>query len=324
MASIRQVMLAVAALVVAGVVWFAVDRARPHTAGDTLFGNVEQRQVDLAFNTEGTVLALLRQEGDQVHDGDTLAELDPTTLMQVVALADAKRDAAKAQLDLLLAGTRSEEIDRARGADASAAAAVIRTEAVFARQQDLARRDIASQQTFDDARAALDQARAQRAQSAAALAQAIAGPRPLEIEAGRAQLRAAEATARLAHEQLAHTKLRAPGDGVIMTRVVEKGSVVLPTSPIYSMAMAGEVWVRAFAPEPWLGRLVPGTLVTITSDAGKSWQGRIGYVSPAAEFTPKTVETPELRTQLVYRLRIRVENPDDAIRQGMPVTVRLK
>ena len=233
-------------------------------------------------------------------------------------------DAAKAQLDLLIAGTRSEEIDRARGADASAAAAVVRTEAVFARQQDLARRDIASQQTFDDARAMLDQARAQRIQTAAMLAEATAGPRPLEIEAGRAQFRAAEATLRLAHEQLSHTRRVAPADGTIMTRVVEKGSVVLPTSPIYSMAMAGEVWVRAFAPEPWLGRLVPGALVTISSDGGRTWQGRIGYVSPMAEFTPKTVETPELRTQLVYRLRIRVENPDDAIRQGMPVTVQLK
>ena len=323
MASIGRIVPAVLAVAVAGGVWFAVDRIRPRAATDTLFGNVEQRQVDLAFNTEGTLQALARQEGDRVKAGDLLAELDPATILQVVALADAKRDAAKAQLDLLLAGTRPEEIARARGADASAAAAVIRAESVFARQQDLAKRDIASQQTFDDARAALDQARAQRVQTAAVLAQAIAGPRPLEIEASRAQLRAAEATARLAGEQLAHTRLLAPGDGIIMTRVVEKGSVVLPTSPIYAMAMAGEVWVRAFAPEPWLGRLAPGTLVAIASDGGKSWQGRIGYVSPSAEFTPKTVETPELRTQLVYRLRIRVENPDDAIRQGMPVTIRL-
>ena len=90
------------------------------------------------------------------------------------------------------------------------------------------------------------------------------------------------------------------------------------------MALDDEVWVRAFAPEPLLPRLAPGTEVTVTADGtDRAYRGRIGYVSPAAEFTPKTVETPELRTQLVYRLRIRVENPDDGVRQGMPVTIGL-
>ena len=324
MASLKRVVPAVVLLaVVGGAVWLAVQRAGAGVPSGTLFGNVEMRQVDLAFNTEGAVAALLRQEGDRVKAGDRLAKLDDATLLQVVALSDAKRDAAKAQLDLLLAGTRPEEIDRARGASANAMAAVIRAEGVFARQQDLAKRDIASQQTFEDARAALDQARAQRVQADAALAEAIAGPRKEELEAARAQLRAAEATAALAHVQLSHTDLAAPSDGVIMTRVVEKGSVVLPTSPIYSMALTSEVWVRTFAPEAMLSRAVPGAAAAISDDAGHRWQGHIGYVSPMAEFTPKTVETPELRTQLVYRLRIRVDNPDDAVRQGMPVTVVL-
>jgi HlyD family secretion protein len=90
------------------------------------------------------------------------------------------------------------------------------------------------------------------------------------------------------------------------------------------MALDDEVWVRAFAPEPLLPRVAPGTEVVLATDGtSKTYRGRIGYVSPAAEFTPKTVETPELRTQLVYRLRIRVENPDDGIRQGMPITITL-
>ena len=98
---------------------------------------------------------------------------------------------------------------------------------------------------------------------------------------------------------------------------------MLPGAAVYSVAIQGEVWVRAFAPEPLLPRLVPGALVTVTTDGGHSYRGRIGYLSPAAEFTPKTVETPELRTQLVYRLRVRVEDPDDGLRQGMPVTLHL-
>ena len=108
-----------------------------------------------------------------------------------------------------------------------------------------------------------------------------------------------------------------------MTRVIEPGTVVLPSSAVYSMAIAGEVWVRCFTPETLLPLTVPGTEVTLTTDGGKTYRGRIGYVSPTAEFTPKTVETPELRTQLVYQLRIRVENPDDGLRQGMPLTIHL-
>ena len=108
-----------------------------------------------------------------------------------------------------------------------------------------------------------------------------------------------------------------------MTRVIEPGTVVLPAASIYSMALDDEVWVRAFAPEPLLPRLIPGSEVVLTTDgSSKPYRGNIGYVSPAAEFTPKTVETPELRTQLVYRLRIRVEDHDAAIRQGMPVTIQ--
>jgi HlyD family secretion protein len=111
---------------------------------------------------------------------------------------------------------------------------------------------------------------------------------------------------------------------MIMTRVLEPGTVVLPATNVYSMALDDEVWVRSFAPEPLLPRVVPGSEVTLSADGvGRTYRGRIGYVSPAAEFTPKTVETPELRTQLVYRLRIRIEDPDDAVRQGMPITIRL-
>jgi HlyD family secretion protein len=144
-----------------------------------------------------------------------------------------------------------------------------------------------------------------------------------DIEAARANLAAADATLALARTQLAHTRLIAPCDGIVMTRVIEPGTVVLPAAAVYSVAISGEVWVRAFAPEPLLPRVAPGTAVTVVTDGGHSYRGVVGYVSPLAEFTPKKVETPELRTQLVYRLRVRVSNPDDGLRQGMPVTVHL-
>ena len=320
----RRVVLAVivlAALLGLGVL--VVLRLNAGPAPGTLYGNVEIRQVDLAFNAEGAVLTMAKREGDPVRQGELLAEIDAATMRDLLALAEARRDAAKAQLDLALAGTRVEEIDRARANVAAAQAALARDQASFIRLEELTKHDFASRQAFDDARMALDNSRARVGQTQAALTEAINGPRPQEIDAARANLREAEASVALSREQLGHARLTAPSDGVVMTRVIEPGTVVLPSSPVYSMAISGEVWVRAFAPEALLGRVAPGTEVALASDGGKSWRGRIGYVSPTAEFTPKTVETPELRTQLVYRLRVRVENPDDGLRQGMPLTIRL-
>ncbi|HSZ90336.1 MAG TPA: HlyD family efflux transporter periplasmic adaptor subunit [Acetobacteraceae bacterium] len=321
----RRIAFAVIAVaVIGGIVWLAVQRLTATAPPGTLYGNVEIRQVDLSFNAEGTVLAMPKNEGDRVRQGEMIAELDPATYQSAADLAAARRDAAKAQLDVLVAGTRPEDVDQARANLAAAQASLANGEATFERQKSLTASNASTKQLLDDARMALDAGRAKLDQTQAALTEAVNGPRAEDIAAARAQLRAAEATVDLSSTQLARTKLIAPANGTIMTRVIEPGTVVLPASNVYSMALDNEVWVRAFAPEPMLTRVAPGTEVTLTTDGtNKSYRGNIGYISPAAEFTPKTVETPELRTQLVYRLRIRVENPDDGIRQGMPMTIAL-
>ena len=314
--------LAVAAI--GAVIWLVVQRLDATAPPGTLYGNVEIRQVDLSFNDEGTVSTMSKREGDRAKQGDVIAQLDPATYQSGYDLAVARRDAAKAQLDVLLAGTRPEDIDEARANLAAAQASLANAEASFERQKSLAATNATTKQLLDDARMALDSGRAKVDQMQVLLTKALNGPRAEDIDAARAQLRAAEATVDLSRTQLDRTKLVAPANGTIMTRVIEPGTVVLPAANVYSMALDDEVWVRAFAPEPLLPRVVPGTDVTLTTDGThKTYRGRIGYVSPAAEFTPKTVETPELRTQLVYRLRIRVENADDGIRQGMPMTITL-
>jgi HlyD family secretion protein len=321
----KRLPLAVIAIAaVGGIGWFVAQRLTAVTPPGTLYGNVEIRQVDLSFNAEGIVVAMPKREGDPVRQGELIAELDAATYQSTYDLATARRDAAKARLDVLLAGTRPEQIDQARANVAAAQASLTNAEATYERQLGLAARNASTKQLLDDARMALDAGRAKLDQMQAALTEAVNGPRLEDIAAARAELRAAQATVELAATQLARTKLMAPANGTIMTRVIEPGTVVLPAASIYSMALDDEVWVRAFAPEPLLPRLIPGSEVALTTDgSSKSYRGSIGYVSPAAEFTPKTVETPELRTQLVYRLRIRVEDHDAAIRQGMPVTIRL-
>lgn len=140
-----------------------------------------------------------------------------------------------------------------------------------------------------------------------------------------ANLKQAEAAIGVAMTNLQDTEVFAPNDGFILTRIREPGTVVKEADPIYTLSLLSPVWVRAFIAEPYLGKIYPGMQAQIHTDTkeGKIYEGYIGFISPVAEFTPKTVETTQLRTDLVYRLRIIADNPDFGLKQGMPVTVTL-
>jgi HlyD family secretion protein len=140
-----------------------------------------------------------------------------------------------------------------------------------------------------------------------------------------ANLRQGEAAVAIAAKNFQDTQVFAPTNGFVLTRIQEPGAVVKESDPIYTLSILSPVWVRAFISEPYLGRVHPGMLADIYTDShdGKVYQGHVGYISPVSEFTPKTVETTQLRTDLVYRLRIIADNPDQGLRQGMPVTVKL-
>lgn len=149
-----------------------------------------------------------------------------------------------------------------------------------------------------------------------------------DAQANRDQLYAnflqANAAVAVAKDNLAYTNACAPTDGIILTRIREPGTVVNPADPVYTLSISSPVWVRAFVDEPDLGRVYYGMRATVFTDSGRRYEGQVGFISPVAEFTPKTVETLQLRTDLVYRLRIYVNNPDHGLVQGMPVTVKLK
>lgn len=146
------------------------------------------------------------------------------------------------------------------------------------------------------------------------------------LEALQANLASAQAAERVAEDNFEYTRVYAPNDGIILTRIREPGSVVNPTDPVYTLSILSPVWVRAYVSEPDLGRIAYGMHASVFTDTdhGKVYHGKIGFISPVAEFTPKTVETTKLRTDLVYRLRIYVDNPDNLLKQGMPVTVKIK
>jgi len=150
---------------------------------------------------------------------------------------------------------------------------------------------------------------------------AISSKRVLE-----GNLKEAVATLGIAETDLQDTELYSPSDGTILTRIREPGTVVRQADPIYTLSLLSPIWVRAFVSEPQLGLIYPGMPAEIYTDTpgSRPYRGHIGFISPVAEFTPKTVETTQLRTDLVYRLRIVADNPDRGLKQGMPVTVKLK
>jgi len=289
-----------------------------------LYGNVDIREVELAFRVPGRLVAMDVDEGETIKAGQHLARIDPQPYRDALAAAEAGVLQAKANVDKLESGVRPQEVQQARAAVREAEAASRDAERNFERQQGLVESGASSQRILDAAAAQRDATAARLASTREALALAEEGFRAEDIAAAKANLAAAIARRDQAKTQLDDTDLTAPSDGTLLARVREPGSMVAPGVPVYSLSLDNPVYVRAYASETDLGSVVPGTMVEVTTDAAdKTYQGRIGFVSPRAEFTPKSVETTELRTDLVYRLRIVVTDADDRLRQGMPVTVEV-
>ncbi len=310
-----------------GGVWAWRTYEQANTDGPLrLYGNVDIRQVDLAFNAEGKIADIPVEEGDRVGEGELLARLDSAIYEHAVTAAEARLAESEARLAELEAGSRPEEIDQAEAAVRRYEARVADARATLARRRRLLENDNVSEAAYDEAQRAYEEAKAVLAQQRAELALARQGPRQERIAAARAQRDFNRATLALARERLANTELFAPAGGTILTRIREVGATVGPTSPVLTLAVRDPVRVRTYVDEPNLGRVVPGMAVSLTTDSApdKVYAGQVGFVSPTAEFTPKTVQTPELRTDLVYRVRVIVQNPDDSLRQGMPVTVTLQ
>jgi HlyD family secretion protein len=287
-----------------------------------LYGNVDIREVQLAFRQPGRVVQVLFDEGDFVTTGTRVATLDAQPYLETLAAAQAAVQVARAELAKMHSGLRPQEITQAREVLKQAQALAYQTERDYARARKLLPSKASSQQDVDNTRAARDQAVAGVKVATAALSQAEEGFRKEDIAVAEAQLLAAIAVQDQATTALADTELFAPSNGTVIARIREPGSMVTSQNAIYNLSLDYPVYVRAYINETVLGRIAPGTPVRVRSDSSeKIYHGQIGFISPRAEFTPKTVETVELRTDLVYRLRIVVNDADPALRQGMPVTV---
>lgn len=313
-------------LVVAAGAFVLLRGDREAEEGLTLYGNVEMRQVDVGFRVAGRLQEMSAEEGDHVRAGTLLARLDTKPFGDVLAQAEAQTQVRSAELARLQAGLRPAEIDKARArlAEFEASSRVARQ--THQRQARLLESGAVSKQAYDESAARLGEAEARVAAAGKELALAREGFRREEIAAGRAQLKAARAATGAARTALDDTRLYAPAAAVVLSRVREPGSILRAGEPVLSLALERPIWVRAYVAEKDLGRVAPGTPAMVHTDSApdRPYAAQVGFVSPVAEFTPKTVETPDLRSDLVYQIRVVVARPDAGLRQGMPVTVRLR
>ena len=313
---------------VAGSVWWWMNRRESAPGELVVYGNVDLRQVQLSFNNSERIAAVLVQEGDRVRQGQLVAQLETRRLEPQLAQAEAQAAAQRQVVQRLRSGSRPEEIAQARANVESAKA-----DAVNARQQyeriksaaEMSAGRAVRQQDVDSANAALQVAEAKLAVNQRALELAVIGPRKEDIAEAEARLRANEAQVALLRQQLVDAQLLAPVDAVVRTRILEPGDMASPQKPVFSLAITDPKWVRAYVSESDLGKIREGTAAAVAVDSfpKRRFDGWVGFISPVAEFTPKPVQTEELRTSLVYEIRVFVKDPSDELRLGMPATVYL-
>ncbi len=305
--------------------WWTGWGARSEARTITVYGNIEIRDVQLAFNGEEHVAEVLVEEGDFVKPGQLLARLQTDRLEAQIDRANADIEAQAQVVRRLENGTRPQDIEKARANVAAAEARVKNAQRVLDRVRETVTTGASSQEDLDDALAQLDVENATLNVRRQELDLAVIGPREEDIAEAHATLASRRADLALLKDRLLDTALFAPAAGIIQSRILEPGDYATPARPLFTLALINPKWVRAYVPEPELGKIAQGMRATVTTDSFPTmkFQGWVGFISPTAEFTPKTVQTTELRTRLVYQVRVYVNDPDNLLRLGQPVTVQI-
>ena len=303
------------------------DRARAS-------GSVEATEVQISSQVGGRLIELKVAEGDRVTVGQTIAQLDTTDILLVVRRATADRDLATAQLALLLAGSRQEDIRQAaaqvKGAEADTAGArddLAAAQADVVRFETLLKSSSGTQKQRDDAAARRDlaKARLQAAQERVlaareALTRLERGARPEEIAAARARLAATEAQIASFEQNVKDATVASPVAGVVTQKLADAGEILAPRAAIVNIVDLDHAWANIYIDEPLVPRLRLGQPATIFTDAGGAGlTGTVTFISPKAEFTPRNVQTAEERSKLVYRIKVSVDNTQGILKPGMPV-----
>jgi HlyD family secretion protein len=300
-------------------------------------GYVEATEVRVSPEVGGRVLEVAVAEGDRVEAGALIAKLDTSDVELALKRASAERDQAAAQLKLLQAGARAEDVRQARAQAESAQADVVAAQselqsasADLQRFEKLLQANAGSRKQRDDAAtrreiaaARVDAARDRARAAGEVVSRLRSGSRPEEIAAARARVATVDAQIAVLAKGAQDATLRSPLAGVVTSKLVDPGEMVAPRSPIVVITELDKAWANVYVDEPLVPRLRLGQKATVVTDAGQRLDGVITFISPRAEFTPRNVQTAEERSKLVYRIKVSVDNREGVLKVGMPVEVEI-
>jgi len=321
------ILILLVAAVAAGVYFYPRLARKPAPGNElTLSGNIEAHESLVSFKVQGRIIELPVQEGQQVEQGALLARLEDADFRQHVRIDQATVKVRESNLALTLAGTREQEVRASQQSMIDAQADLEQKKLDNDRAQELFAKDEIAAQDRDQAATALKRAEATFQATQQRYNEALEGSRKEDIAIARANLAEADADLGLSRVNESYTTLRAPSTGVIAVRQAELGEVVVPGSPVVTLDDLDHIWLRAYVAEPDLGRIRWGQDASITTDSfrGKQYRGRISFISPDAEFTPKSVQTYAERVTLVYRIKIDIDNPNHELKPGMPADAHLQ
>jgi membrane fusion protein YbhG len=319
---VKRILLAVLLLgiLVALGVWFFWGNEKSNHHALRLAGHIEATETDLGFKVPGNIAAIYFQEGQEVKAGEVVAELESHDLREEVKAAQARLEAARANLAKLEAGYRPQEVREAQAAVAQAQADYDDKAKDFHRMQNLFERKTVSASTRDKSEAAYLMAKEALRRARENYDMLRSGYRQEDIEAARADFRQAEASLKLAQTRLGYATITSPVTAVVLARPVEPGHVAAVGATVLTLGDLDHAYFEGYIPETDLARVRYGQKAEVTTDTypGKRYPAWVSYIAAKAEFTPKSVETFKERVTLVYRTKIRVENQSHELKPGMP------
>ena len=313
------VVLALLGAIAAGIWWWNQNRQVKESSA---WGNVDARKVSLAFEASGRIKELFKEEGEAVHPGERLGVLDTRAREIDLAQAKAQLEGLDAAWQLAQEGYRREDIEAAQAAMKATASQLALAERTEKRQAQLLASKATTVQAWENARWQRETLQNQLRSAQADWDKLSSGLRPQEVRQQKAARDAgAAAVAALEYQIGSASVIESPATGVVRSRLAEPGDMVSAAKTVYEIAVTDPKWVRAFVSETQLKFVREGAQALVTTDTTAPLTATVGYVSSQAEFMPKTVQTQDLRSALVYEVRLNVRDPDNALKLGQPVTV---
>jgi HlyD family secretion protein len=323
----KKRILIISLIIVIGIaVFFIVSLKKQKDDGTMLLsGNIEVTETNVSFKIPGRIVERLVDEGDRIKPGDVIARLDSAELSAVVAQNRAALKEAATRLTELRAGSRPQEIGQARANVRAQEADLEKVRKDFERAEVLFKNGAISATQFDASRSAYESRAAQVRSAGETLSLVREGPRKEDIEMAAHRVDQATAAVAAAEQRLKDTVIYSPTEGIVLRKNVEPGETIAAGTPVVTVGDLAQPWVKVYVKEDKMGLLKLGQKATITVDTykDKTYEGVVSYISSEAEFTPKTVQTPEERVKLVFAVKVRVKNEKGELKPSMPADVRL-